>query len=122
MKIKGIVEKGKREASILGFPTLNISLDISLAKSMPRGIFGGIFAGRVGLGKKEYFAAIFIPEDGRKLEAHLLDWAGEALGEEIEVTIGKKIRDAVPYESDRQMKALIKSDVEAVRRSVDENG
>lgn len=107
MEIKGVVGKGKGEGKKLGFPTANIAIY--------RTIQSGVFAGKVKLEGREHTAAIFIPKDESKLEAYILDFAGDLYGKEIEVAIEWKVRDVVPYESEEKMKALIASDIKRIR-------
>lgn len=103
----GTVEKGRKRASVLGFPTINIPLTDSSVS--------GIYAGKVRHNEREYHAAIFADPDRRILEAYLLDFDEEMYGEEISITLEKKIRDSKPFKNDEELKAMIMKDVEDVK-------
>lgn len=104
MKIKGVVIKGKQKGKGLGFPTANLVLGKeSRAKS-------GIYGGKVCLNGREYKAAIFVGE-GDILEAHVLGFSGSLYGEEIEVEIGRKVRDIKRFKNDEELKKQIRQDI-----------
>ncbi|OHA15352.1 MAG: hypothetical protein A3G52_00075 [Candidatus Taylorbacteria bacterium RIFCSPLOWO2_12_FULL_43_20] len=107
MKIKGRVIEGKKEGKRLGFPTANIALS--------QNIESGVYAAKVVVEGIEYCAAVFIDEGGNTLETHILEFDHDIYGKEIEVTLGKKIRDVVLYENDKQMKKQIKQDIAQIR-------
>lgn len=107
MEYRGIAQKGEGRGKALGFPTANIPLaDKTLS---------GIYAARVTIRKKQYFAAVYANRERKLLEAHLLDFHGELYGEEIRVTLEKTIRDDARFESDDALKAAIARDVQSVR-------
>lgn len=96
MRYKGVVQKGKRLATKLGFPTVNIWLEKSDQVS-------GIFAARVYVGEKMYEAAAYVNRRRHMLEAHLFDFpaqggsasgrSGDLYGKEIEIELLKKMRE-----------------------------
>lgn len=107
MFIKGIVLHGKGEGRKLGFPTANIPLFEKLES--------GVYAGTAKFLEKIYKAGIFVHDEKKILEAHFLDFDGDLYGKEIEVHIKEKIRENVPYVDDREIKQLIKKDIQKVR-------
>lgn len=109
MKISGIVIKGRQKGKELGFPTANVVLRDEI------GIEDGIYAGKVIFEKKEYKAAIFVKDN--MLEAHILDFDGDLYGKEIEVEIGKKIREVIKFDNEEQLKKQIAKDIELIRCS-----
>lgn len=104
----GTVEKGRKRASVLGFPTVNIPLaDSSLS---------GIYAGKVRHKDREYHAAIFADPTRKVLEAYLLDFDEDLYGKKISVTIVKKIRESEMFADDEKLKAMIARDTEEVKK------
>ena len=85
-RYKGVVQKGKRLATRLGFPTANIFVG-------KEGKLSGIFAAKVFFEGKEYPAAAYINQRRHMLEAHLFDFSGDLYGKEIEIELVKKIRE-----------------------------
>ncbi|MBI5470169.1 riboflavin kinase [Candidatus Kaiserbacteria bacterium] len=108
MVYRGIVQKGERRGTALGFPTANILLeDDSLS---------GIYIASTKLRGDKYDSAVFIDNYRKILEAHFLDFPPEDLyGEEIEVELLEKIREHESFEDDETLRACIKEDIQAVR-------
>ncbi|MBV9159907.1 MAG: riboflavin kinase [Candidatus Kaiserbacteria bacterium] len=105
----GIVIKGKRRGTALGYPTLNIPLP-------PGSDVAGIYAGHAWLGHDEYRAAIFADPARGILEVHLLDFSSDAYGKQLDVQILKKIREAKSFDTDEALKQAIAEDIGAVRQ------
>lgn len=104
----GTVEKGRKRASTLGFPTINIPLtDSSLS---------GIYAGKVRHNEREYRAAIFADTKRRLLEAYLLDFDNNLYGEKVTIVLIKKVRESEPFKNDEKMKTMIAKDVEEIEK------
>ncbi len=108
--IRGIVVRGLGIAGRnLGFPTANI------LPNMIVGIPDGVYAGCMTVDDKTYNAAICVGADGnKKIEAHLLDFAGDILGEVVELNVIERVSNLVPWESAEQMKKKITDDVAKV--------
>lgn len=106
--IKGIVISGNKKGRNIGFPTANISLD--------ENIKSGVYSGTVYIENEQYKAALFISNMGKVLEAHILDFSGNLYEKEIEVELGKKIRDVQKFDSDEQLIDQIRKDVEIIRK------
>ena len=104
----GIVQKGSGCAGRLGFPTVNIPLadDIS-----------GIFAARVTTktGEAPYMAAVFADPKRKILEAHILDFNDDLVGQEITIELREKIRETEIFDDEEKLGATIARDVEATR-------
>jgi riboflavin kinase/FMN adenylyltransferase len=109
MIYRGIVQKGERRGTALGFPTANIPLsDDSLS---------GIYIARTKLRGREQKSAVFIDTQRKILEAHFLDFPPEDLyGEEIEVELLQKFREHESFTDDMRLSARIAEDTEKVRR------
>lgn len=107
LQYSGIVQKGKKQAMALGFPTINIPLsDTALS---------GIFVGRVYLGEKTYPAAVFADPERRVLEAHLLDTQRVLYGEHMTIELLEKIRDTMQFKDRDDARAWIQRDIQYVK-------
>ncbi len=106
--LTGVVQKGKRHGSELGYPTINIELaDPTLS---------GVYAGRVILNDEApYMAAIFADASRKILEAHILDFSDELYGLEVRVEVHDKLRESHTFETEAELKATIAEDVAKVR-------
>lgn len=103
----GIVQKGEKRGSALGFPTINILLtDQSVS---------GVYAGKLRYKDKEYLAAIFADPKRELLEAYLFDFDEELYGEEVSMTLVKKIREVEVFTDDEKLKERMAKDVEETR-------
>lgn len=107
IRIKGVVTGGKREGRQYGFPTVNIKIQEKLESA--------VYEGKVKLGRKTHKAGIFISPDGL-LEAHIIDFSGDLYGKEIELFIGKKIREARKFPNREELKNQIVEDVELISK------
>jgi riboflavin kinase/FMN adenylyltransferase len=105
-KLSGIVISGKRKGREFGFPTANIELS--------RKMDSGVYAGTVIFENKSYKTAIFIDPSGLLLEAFILEFNGDLYGKEIELEIGKKIREVEKFETEEKLVAQIKKDIEII--------
>jgi riboflavin kinase/FMN adenylyltransferase len=110
MKIKGIVIDGKNQSKKLGFPTINLVIRDEDAISLSAGVYGG----KVFFENCDKKAAIFIEPKKRLLEAHLLDFSGNLRGKEVEVRIGKKIRDVIIFSNNKNLSAQIAKDIKEI--------
>ena len=107
MLVNGSVVHGKGEGRRLGYPTANIEL----TEKIPSGVYSGL----VEFDRKTYFGAIFIHNEQKILEAHLLNFDGDLYGKTLNVQIKQKIRENIPYQDDVQMRIQIKSDIDRVK-------
>jgi len=105
--ISGVVLKGQREGTALGFPTANLKLKTEISS--------GIYAGQTKFGEKIHISAIYIPPNGKILETHLLDFIGDLYGQTIEVVIEKKIRESRPFKTKIELLRAIKEDIQMIR-------
>ncbi|MCK9186651.1 riboflavin kinase [Candidatus Gracilibacteria bacterium] len=114
--IEGQVVKGFGLGKNLGFPTVNILYD---------GKLSGVFAGKIFIDGKSFFAAIHvgkrptISEEMPVLEAHVIydfkEFDGKNLvGEKIKVEILKKIRETKKFADLNELKKQIAKDVKDV--------
>jgi riboflavin kinase/FMN adenylyltransferase len=115
--ICGQVLAGDQIGRQLGFPTAN--LDVSHLVLPP----GGVYAACATVNGTVYQAALNIGtrptvsgnRPQLRVEAHLLDFAGNLYGAELEVQIGSKLREERKFSSPAELKEQIALDVAAVR-------
>jgi riboflavin kinase / FMN adenylyltransferase len=112
VEVEGIVVTGDARGGTLGFPTAN--LDVRAELLVPQ---NGIYAGAAG----ENRAAVSIgtnPHYGgseRRVEAFLLDFAGDLYGERLTVELWERLRDEQSFESEQALIDQIARDVERTR-------
>lgn len=110
MRITGVVVHGDGVGRQLGYPTANITMSSAL-------IYGdGIYAAWVYLGEKIFPAALVISKQGKKVEAHLLDYAGDSFyGENIAIDVVRQAGDHTPMAYGDELKQKIAKDIEQVK-------
>ena len=106
--IKGKVVAGKRKGRTLGFPTANV--DVGGELKTP----AGIYAGYVKIDDERRKAALYVRGDNI-IEAFIFDFAGDLYGREVEIALGKKIREKREFKSDEEAIGQIRKDVEEVK-------
>ena len=106
----GIVQKGPKRGTVLGYPTANIPLkDKNIS---------GIYAARVLLeGEAPYTAAAYADQKRKLLEAHILDFSDSLYGVSITVELHKKIREVKAFPDDGALKAAIAQDIAEIRET-----
>jgi riboflavin kinase/FMN adenylyltransferase len=57
-------------------------------------------------------------EDARKVEVHLIDFAGDVYGQAMSVEFVAKLRDTRPFAGAAELVEQLKKDVEAARQVV----
>jgi riboflavin kinase/FMN adenylyltransferase len=111
-EVEGTVVAGDARGGTLGFPTANLAVPTNLL--VPA---FGIYAGAVG----EHRAAISIgvnPHYGgreRRVEAFLLDFAGDLYGRRLIVELWRFLREERAFASEAELVEQIARDVEATR-------
>lgn len=113
----GAVSKGSGLGRQIGFPTAN--LDLAGLLTPPPGVYAAraFVRGRnhpaaVNIGCRPTVASV-APQI--QVEAHLLDFAGDLYGEEIELTFLKKLREEQKFPSLDALRAQIQRDIARVR-------
>lgn len=116
--IAGNVVRGDRLGRQLGFPTAN--LDVSGLALPPNGVYavhvrrrGHTHRGALNLGVRPTLAN---PTPCLQCEVHLLDFAEEIYGEELELTFVTKLRDEQKFPNLEALKAQITRDLAATRQ------
>jgi riboflavin kinase/FMN adenylyltransferase len=117
-RLAGTVGQGARRGQTLGFPTANLEQVRTLIPG------NGVYAVRVRrVGQSWPGAANVGPnptfgEDARKLEVHLIGFAGDLYGQELTVDFVEKIRDTRPFASVAELVAQVRADVERARAAI----
>jgi riboflavin kinase / FMN adenylyltransferase len=116
--ISGKVVMGDKLGGQLGFPTAN--LDATGLILPPNGVYaavtrvnGRLYRAALNIGLRPTVAA------GRpqlRVEAHLLEFAGDLYGQELEIEIGDKLRDEKKFASPDELRRQIALDVAAVTK------
>lgn len=111
----GVVVEGDRMGRRLGFPTANLA--VHPLKVLPPGVFAveaegafGRYKGVANVGTRPTLGG-----KERRLEVHLLGFAGELYGEEVRVRFLKRLREERRFPSLEALRAQIAQDVEAAR-------
>jgi riboflavin kinase/FMN adenylyltransferase len=115
-RITGQVAHGQHRGAGIGFPTANLTLIEQLTPAA--GVYGGAALLPDG---RSYLAAINVgpqPTFGQaevRVEAHLIDFAGDLYGRPIALAFVGRIRDVQRFESVDALRAQLERDVAAVR-------
>ncbi|NHK38605.1 riboflavin biosynthesis protein RibF [Thermus thermophilus] len=111
----GVVVEGDRMGRRLGFPTANLA--VHPLKVLPPGVYAveaegafGRYKGVANVGTRPTLGG-----EERRLEVHLLGFAGELYGEEVRVRFLKRLREERRFPSLEALRAQIAEDVEAAR-------
>ncbi len=116
--VDGVVVEGDHRGRALGFPTAN--LEPVSASVPPDGVYAGYTTradgtrhlSAISVGTRPHYygddAAVIV-------ESHLIDFDGDLYGERLAVEIDALIREQARFESEDELRAQIRADVEAVR-------
>jgi riboflavin kinase/FMN adenylyltransferase len=118
--VLGTVEPGDRRGRELGFPTANLNPHNEVLP--PDGVYAvravvgaEQFEGVVNIGIRPTFAGA---QPGRVLEVHILDFARDLYGQDIEVLFLSKLRDEQRFESVEALKTQIVADIHNARNAL----
>jgi riboflavin kinase/FMN adenylyltransferase len=117
--VQGRVVRGAGRGAGLGWPTANLEAEPRLLLPAE-----GVYAGVARFGTGEFVAAINIggnPTFGGEpvhLEAFLLDFEGDLVGESLEIEFWARLRDEVRFDSAEALGTQIGQDVERTREVV----
>lgn len=115
--LAGPVIRGDGLGRTLGFPTAN--LDVAGLALPPF----GVYVARAAVGGTSLRAVVNIGvrptlargEPRLHVEAHLLDFAGDLYGRELELTFAEKLRDERKFPSPEALRNQIRADISAAR-------
>ena len=114
-RIRGTVVRGAGRGTDLGYPTANVAgVDTLLPGYAGRALVEGrLWPAAISLGPNPTF-----DEGVRKVEAHLMDYAGQLYDRRIEVDFLARLRDIVRFDSVDRLVAEMGRDVAAAREIV----
>ncbi len=111
-EVEGTVVAGDARGGTLGFPTANLAVEPTLL--VPAyGIYAGEARGHraaVSIGTNPHYGG-----EERRVEAFLLEFAGDLYGERLVVELWQRLRDERVFESEQALVEQIGRDVEAAR-------
>jgi len=111
-EVEGTVMLGDQRGGTLGFPTANLAVAADLL--VPAyGIYAGAARGHraaISIGVNPHYGG-----DERRIEPHLLDFAGDLYGQRLVVELWQRLRDERAFGSEDDLVAQIARDVEAAR-------
>jgi riboflavin kinase/FMN adenylyltransferase len=111
---KGIVNHGKKRGKQLGYPTMNVACDNTVQE--------GIYVSNVVIDLVTYNAVTFIgaaktfDEQIFQSETYILEFDKDIYGKEVEITLLKKLRDNMKFESEDALREQMQIDVEETRK------
>jgi riboflavin kinase / FMN adenylyltransferase len=113
-EVEGTVVAGDARGGTLGFPTANLRPDPQLL--VPGyGIYAGAAEGRraaISIGTNPHYGG-----GERRIEAFLLDFAGDLYGRRLVLQLWRRLRDERAFASEEELVAQIARDVEATRQA-----
>lgn len=114
VEVEGTVVAGEARGGTLGFPTAN--LDVRPELLVPgNGIYAGAAAGHraaVSIGTNPHYGG-----HERRVEAYLLDFAGDLYGQRLVVELWRRLRDEQAFETENDLIRQIEADVELARQA-----
>lgn len=114
-EVEGTVVTGDQRGEGLGFPTANLSMPASLLVPAL-----GIYAGSA-LGHRAAISIGTNPHYGgteRRVEAFLLDYAGDLYGQRLVIELWERLRDEAAFDSEAALIEAIETDVARTRAAV----
>jgi riboflavin kinase/FMN adenylyltransferase len=111
-EVEGVVVLGDQRGGTLGFPTANLAVAPDLL--VPAfGIYAGSALGHraaVSIGTNPHYGGT-----ERRVEAYLLDYAGDLYGRRVVVELWERLRDEAVFASEAELVAAIGDDVARTR-------
>jgi len=117
-RIRGSVIPGARRATTIGFPTINLAGIDTLVPT--EGVYAGLawldaqadpWPAACNVGPSPTFG-----DPAKKIEAHLIDFAGDLYGRRVELDFLERIRAIHKFSSRDELLAQIEADVNQARR------
>jgi riboflavin kinase/FMN adenylyltransferase len=113
-EVVGTVVAGDSRGGTLGYPTANLRPEPGVL--VPGyGIYAGAADGHraaISIGTNPHYGG-----DERRIEAFLLDFAGDLYGKRLTLELWERLRDEQVFASEAELVAQIDRDVEATRRA-----
>jgi riboflavin kinase/FMN adenylyltransferase len=121
LSLYGTVVRGDGRGRAIGFPTANLDLHNEVVP--PDGVYAGwaFLDGSplpcvISIGRRETFHAE--PQADRVAEVHILDFAEDLYGCDIEVRFAERLREQKSFSGSQALAAQIGRDVRAARRTL----
>jgi riboflavin kinase / FMN adenylyltransferase len=117
-RLHGTTAVGQRRGRTLGFPTANLHPLFNLAPG------DGVYAVRAYVGQEMWPGAANVGpnptfgEDARKVEVHLIGFAGDLYGRPLAVDFVRRLRDIRPFQGPDDLVKQLKRDVIDARRAL----
>lgn len=114
-RLTGKVGAGAQRGRTLGFPTANL---VEIANMIPG---NGVYAATTTLDGRTYPAAVNIGpnptfgEMAKKVEVHILDFAGDLYGKMLDVDFMQRIREVRQFHSVDELLAQLQHDIQMTR-------
>jgi riboflavin kinase/FMN adenylyltransferase len=115
-RVRGQVATGARRGATLGFPTANLRGTDTVVPG------DGVYAGRCEMGGKLWPVAAHLGanttfgEVKRSIEAHLIGFTGDLLGQMLEIDFLARLRGTQKFGSPAELVEQMRCDVEQARR------
>jgi riboflavin kinase / FMN adenylyltransferase len=117
-RVSGIVGTGARRGRTIGFPTANLERVETLLPA--EGVYAvsaitpaGVHAGAANIGPNPTFG-----EQARKVEVHLLDFAGDLYGQPLSVDFVARLRDTKKFAGVEALVEQLRTDAAEARRRI----
>jgi riboflavin kinase/FMN adenylyltransferase len=114
-RIAGKVITGAKRGRTIGFPTANLGEVEALVPGV------GVYAVRAEVGARVWPAGTNVGpnptfgEDARKIEVHLIGFAGDLYGQRLAVEFVARLRDTKPFAGVAELSEQLKRDIEAAK-------
>lgn len=116
-RLCGTVVRGDARGRTIGFPTANIAVGEDATRQLPRGVYAAVahlagarYGAVVNIGQRPTFGTAHVT-----VEVHLLDFAGEIYGAQLEVELAARLRDERRFETVAELVAQVEEDVSKAR-------
>ncbi|MGQ0648656.1 MAG: bifunctional riboflavin kinase/FAD synthetase [Gemmatimonadaceae bacterium] len=121
--IGGRVTHGEKRGRLLGYPTINVTLESARKLLPPQGVYAvrvqtprGTFGGMLNLGPRPTFG-----ETDVTLEAHLFDVEAEFYGMRVRIDFLSRLRDTRKFDGVDALVAQLRLDSADARRVLDQS-
>jgi riboflavin kinase / FMN adenylyltransferase len=115
VEVEGTVVAGNQRGGTLGYPTANLAAEPALVVP-PHGIYAGAVGdvrAAVSIGTNPHYGG-----SERRIEAFLLDFAGDLYGRRLVLELWERLRDEAVFESEQALVEQIGRDVARTREAV----
>jgi riboflavin kinase/FMN adenylyltransferase len=120
-RLSGVVGTGQKRGRALGFPTANLE---NLETLIPGdGVYavrvherGQIWPGAANIGPNPTFG-----EQAHKVEAHLIGFAGDLVGQTLDIEFIERLRDTRPFAGATELVEQLRRDVEQAKKVLAEH-